>query len=97
MLNPSGTINVLEGSNGTLTCMRNAGDPTSLDAVWTFGSTQLAESQDIVSYSYTNIMRTQSGEYNCTLTHDIGSLSFSVTRVGTVTINVQCKINFQFL
>ena len=36
-------------------------------------------------------MRNESGDYNCTLTHNIGTDMFAVTRRGTVTINVQCE------
>ena len=68
---------------------------TGIDARWTFGPTTLATSTDNVIYSYTNIMRIQSGVYNCTLEHSIGSGSaphYIVTRSDVVTINVQCEL-----
>ena len=88
-LNPNGTINVAEGTSGSLSCSRSPDTNTGITARWTFGSTQLASSTDSAIYQYTNIMRNESGDYNCTLTHNIGMLA--VTRHGTVTINVQCE------
>ena len=89
-LNPNGTINVLEGTNGSLSCSRSLDTVTTgITARWTFGSTVLFSSTDSAIYQYTNIMRNESGDYNCTLTHNIGMLA--VTRRGTVTINVQCE------
>ena len=92
VLTPSGTINVVEGTNGSLSC-----DPSTdtnangIDARWTFGSTTLATSTDNVIYSYTNIVQSQSGVYNCTLEYSIGSGSaprYIVTRSAVVTVNV---------
>ena len=91
-LNPNGTINVVEGTNDSLSCSPSPDtSTTNIDATWTFGSTLLASSTDSVTYSYSNIMRNESGDYNCTLTHNIGTGMFTVTRRGTVTINVQCE------
>ena len=95
VLTPSGTINVVEGSDGSLSCKPSTDTVTNgIDAKWTFGSTTLATSTDNVIYSYTNIMRNESGEYNCSFTHSIGSGSaprYIVTRHASVTINVQCE------
>ena len=96
VLNPNGTINVVEGTNGSLSCSRSPDTvSTGIDARWTFGSTTLATATDNVIYSYTNIMRSQSGVYNCTLEHSIGSGSaprYIVTRSAAVTIDVQCEL-----
>ena len=89
-LNPNGTINVVEGTSDSLSCSRSPGT-TGINARWTFGSTQLASSTDSVTYSYSNIMQNQSGDYNCTLTHNIGIIPYVVTRYAVVTINVQCE------
>ena len=94
VLTPSGTINVVEGTSGSLSCAPSPETVSGIDARWTFGSTTLATSTDNVIYSYTNIMRSQSGVYNCTLEHSIGSGSaplYIVTRHAVVTINVQCE------
>ena len=94
VLNPNGTINVVEGTSGSLSCSRSPGTVDGIDARWTFGSTTLATSTDNVIYSYTNIMRSQSGVYNCTLEHSIGSGSaprYIVTRSAAVTVNVQSE------
>ena len=90
-LNPSGTINVVEGTSDSLSCSRSPDTNTGITATWTFGSTQLASSTDSVTYSYSNIMRNESGDYNCTLTHNIGTVPYVVTRYAVVTINVQCE------
>ena len=91
-LNPNGTINVVEGTSGSLSCSSSPDtSTTNIDARWTFGSTQLASSTDSVTYSYSNIMRNESGDYNCTLTHNIGTVPYVVTRHAVVTINVQCE------
>ena len=95
VLNPNGTINVVEGTSGSLSCNPSPGSVSGIDARWTFGPTTLATSTDNVIYSYTNIMRIQSGVYNCTLEHSIGSGSaphYIVTRSDVVTINVQCEL-----
>ena len=95
VLTPSSTINIVEGTNGSLSCSRSRDtNANGIDARWTYGSTTLATSTDNVIYSYTNIMRSQSGVYNCTLEHSIGSGStprYIVTRSAVVTINVQCE------
>ena len=42
-LNPNGTINVVEGTSGSLSCSSSPDTSTAdIDATWTFGSTQLA-------------------------------------------------------
>ena len=95
VLYPSGTVNIEEGTSGSLSCAPSPGAVDGIDARWTFGSTVLATSTDNVHYMYTNIMRSQSGVYNCTLEHSIGSGSaprYIVTRSAVVTINVQCKL-----
>ena len=94
VLTPSGTINVVEGTNGSLSCNPSPGTVDGIDARWAFGSTTLATSTDNVIHSYTNIMRSQSGVYNCTLEYSIGSGSaprYIVTRSAVVTINVQSE------
>ena len=94
VLNPNGTINVVKGTNGSLSCNPSPGSVSGIDARWTFGSSTLATSTDNVIYSYTNIMRNESGVYNCTLEHSIGSGSaprYIVTRSAAVTINVQSE------
>ena len=91
-LNPNGTINVVEGTSGSLSCSSSPDTSTAdIDATWTFGSTQLASSTESVTYSYSNIMRNESGDYNCTLRHEIGTVPYNVTRHAVVTINVQCE------
>ena len=90
-LNPNGTITVLEGTSDSLSCSRNPDTAFSgISARWTFGSTVLISSTDSVTYSYSNIMRNESGDYNCTLTHNIGY--YVVTRYAVATINVQCEL-----
>ena len=89
-LNPNGTINVVEGTSNSLSCSPDT-VTTGISTRWTFGSTQLASSTDSVTYSYSNIMRNESGDYNCTLMHDIGTIPYVVTRHAVVTINVQCE------
>ena len=88
-LNPNGTINVIEGTSDSLMCSSST---TGINARWTFGSTELASSTNDVTYSYSNIMRNESGDYNCTLTHNIGTVPYVVTRYAVVTINVQCEL-----
>ena len=92
-LNPNGTINVIEGTSGSLSCSTSPDTIfTGISARWTFGSTELASSTNDVTYSYSNIMRNESGDYNCTLTHNIGTVPYVVTRYAVVTINVQCEL-----
>ena len=86
------SINVVEGTSDSLSCFRNPDTAFSgISARWIFGSTQLAASTDSVTYSYSNIMQNVSGDYNCTLMHNIGTIPYVVTRYGVVTINVQCE------
>ena len=95
VLNPKGTINVVEGTSGSISCRTGPTNGDDIVARWTFGSTTLATSNYDVIYSYTNIMRSQSGVYNCTLEQPIGSGSaprYNVTRSAVVTINVQCEL-----
>ena len=96
VLDPNGTISVVEGTNGSLSCSRSSGtNISSVIVTWTFGATTLATSNDYLNYIYTNIMLSQSGEYSCTLEHSIGSgraPRYNVTRSATVTINVQCEL-----
>ena len=55
-LNPNGTINVVEGTSGSLSCSSSPDTSTAdIDATWTFGSTQLAASTDSVTYSYSGM------------------------------------------
>ena len=96
VLTPSGTFNIVEGTNGSLSCSRSPDtNANGIDARWTCGSTTLATSTDNVIYSYTNIIWSQSGVYYCTLEHSIGSGSaprYIATRSAVVTINVQCEL-----
>ena len=94
VLNPNGAINIVEGTSGSLSCAPSPGTGDDIFARWTFGSTTLATSNYNVIYSYTNIMWSQSGVYNCTLEYSIGSGSaprYIVTRSAVVTINVQSE------
>ena len=95
VLSPNGTVNVTEGTDGSLSCSRTSDTNTNaISSTWTFGSTELISVDGNVLYSYTNIMRNQSGVYNCTLVHSIGSGGmprYFATRSAAVTINVQCE------
>ena len=86
-LSPSMSTSVVEGANVPLSCSSTQSD---LTVTWTRGSTQLASASSTSSLTHTinNIMRNESGNYTCTLLKEIGGVT--VTRIGTVAINVQC-------
>ena len=73
----------------SLSCSSNQ---TDLTITWTKGSTQLVSASSTGSLTHTinNITRSESGNYTCTLLKAIGSNGFTITRIGTVSINVQC-------
>ena len=80
-LNPNGTINVVEGTNDSLSCSRSPDtSTTNIDATWTFGSTLLASSTDGVTYSYSNIMRNESGDYTIVHLHIVLELVCSLSQ-----------------
>ena len=91
-LSPSETTSPVEGSNILLSCSSNLNDVT---ITWTRGSTQLATATatSSLTHTITSIMRTESGNYTCTVVDTIGTNAFQLTRQSSVIVNVFCEWN----
>ena len=94
IVSPNGTVNVIEGSNLTITCT-NPGNTGNTHYQW-FNSTgseltsSVSQNQVPLALSFTNIKRTDSGVYICRSTSP--NIQPGVNMDSNVTVSVQCKL-----